>query len=111
MSGKISQASTDSFVDKSLNSLPRSVLAVFGVLFALTIFLVATGFNGALTRVVNAYALRIERAVTSLEDTTTRMTVSETIIAATVKRVDALDIRLRAVEVENDRIHANLRGK
>lgn len=98
MPAEISQKSTDSFIDKSLGALPRSVLVVFGILFALTMFLVVTGWNNTVSRIFNAHATRIERAVDSLETTTARIALVEKSTAVIASRVDTIDVRLKNVE-------------
>jgi tetrahydromethanopterin S-methyltransferase subunit G len=102
----LSNKSTDGFVAKSLDTLPRSVTVIFGILFALTIFLVATGFNGAFVRVINSYAARLERSVESLEAIAGRIAATEAGLTAVSTRVDTLDKRLAAVESAVDQ-HIN----
>jgi hypothetical protein len=85
---------SDNFTAKALNSLPRSVLVVFGVLFALLIFLVGSGFNTTLSRIANAYAARIEKSIESLEVVVSRIAVNE-------RRVDDLDKRVSKLEAEH----------
>jgi hypothetical protein len=102
---------SSSFADKALSSIPRPVMGLFGVLFGLVLFLIFGGFQSSLNRIVNAYASRIERSVDSLELVVSKINTTTLRVDAVEKRVDSIDVRLRAVEIENDRIHQNLRGK
>jgi hypothetical protein len=62
-----------------------------GVMFAIVIFLMFSGLDGAFTRVVNAYATRIERSVENLEAFAARVSTVENKVNDLTRRVDAIE--------------------
>jgi type II secretory pathway component PulJ len=93
---------SDSVVNKALESMPRFAWAFMGIMFSIVIFLMFSGLDGAFTRVVNAYATRIERSVEQLEAFSTRVTTLEARITAAEKRIDP-------IETENRQYHRGLK--
>jgi hypothetical protein len=93
---------SDSVINKALDSMPRFAWAFMGIMFAIVIFLMFSGLDGAFTRVVNAYATRIERSVEQLEAFSTRVTTLEARVTAVEKRIDT-------IETENRQYHKGLK--
>jgi uncharacterized protein (DUF608 family) len=95
---------SDGFVNKALDSMPRFAWAFMGIMFAIVIFLMFSGLDGAFTRVVNAYATRIERSVEQLEAFSARVTTLET-------RVTSVEKRIEIIEAENRQYHRSANGR
>lgn len=100
---------SDGFINRALDSVPNWALAIIGILFAITIFLAFSGLNAPITRVANAYATRIERAVENLESLSKSVNAINAKIDANHKEVmteiSGLKSRVTAIEKENKEYH------
>lgn len=96
---------TDGIVNKALDAMPKSVWAVMGVMFAALIFLMFSGLDGAFTRVVNAYATRIEKSVEQLESVTSRIDNLEAGHNRLSLDLRNLEKRVDTIEAENKQYH------
>ncbi len=94
----VKKETTDSFVNVALAAMPRPVLGLLGTLFGVVIFLIFGGFQSYINRIASAYASRIERAVSTLEEVTAKISVTDANVKALDKRVESIDDRLKAVE-------------
>lgn len=96
---------SDAVVNRALEAMPKFAWAVMGILFAALIFLMFSGLDGAFTRVVNAYAARIEKSVERLEDVSAVIEMLEKGQNRLSYDVKALEKRVDAIEDENKQFH------
>jgi uncharacterized membrane protein YgaE (UPF0421/DUF939 family) len=100
-----SSVNSDGFVNKALDAMPKFVWAFLGVMVGLVILLMFSGLDGAFTRVVNAYATRIERSVDQLEGLASKFSALEAKVISADSRITVVEKRLDEIERENRKYH------
>ena len=96
---------SDAVINRALEAMPKFAWAVMGILFAALIFLMFSGLDGAFTRVVNAYATRIEKSVEQLENITSRIDNLEAGHNRLSLDLRNLEKRVDTIEAENKQYH------